>query len=558
MGGAVNDETARSERILELMSLPDTGAADPAEVKRSLAFIHDQLAGTEPPADDERADLERRLKDALWSDFSAADWITPRFLNKEGKPKFALVPTATAYARVWPAVFYDWQRSRDLARMAARLRLDKEKADGAVRAQEPHAENVLCAAVARRLDPLLDVVGREPDGSTWERVADWLEAHQLPEGARKVRSEKWSAERWCDPFFTARVLAQATWEEELKDGLSRASVPGMNLPLVGDLVAMASDLARAQKKLALTDADGWTLQGKSKGKGGKERERIGEVLPSIDGQLVKPELLKNMTAHLLLRELLTLTHQQRVTGSLWDRSDVGCSNVDKVVIHGGWGRAAELLNMKKNKATEVRETAFALSALRLRSQALGEGQLVGVWERTHGDATGPHRTVAYRGQHALVELTLMGPLGSSFIHQLDTRKGHDKRIVPVPVPSLLPPLVGSRNEHSGQLWLQLLLMRRFRDLASDLAEAGGVVIEDRDWKTLLDEAELRAGLLPSVRDAWINGTANDAPVLKAAPGGRFDLGDAYQKEREFILSGVEEGKAKAKAAMAARRRRGGK
>lgn len=539
----MSDDPIRAALFPKVIFSPDTPEADPAEVARSLAFIDDQLADTERPTDAERADLERRLKAELWADVAVVDWLLARHQNEEGKPRFELIPTATAYARVWPGVFYEWQRSRGLARMAARHRLQKEKAAGDARAKEPHAENALCAAVARRLDPLLDVVGREPDGSTWERVADWLEAHQLPEGAGKVRSEKWSAERWCDPFFTARVLAQATWEEELKDGLSRASVPGMNFPLVGDLVAMASDLSRAQKKLALTDADGWTLQGR-----GKKRERIGEVLPSIDGQLVKPELLKNMTAHLLLRELLTLTHQQRVTGSLWDRSEVGCSNVDKVVIHGGWGRAAELLNMKKNKATEVRETALALSALRLRSQTLGEGQLVGVWEREKG----------HRGQKAVVELALMGPLGSTFIHQLDTRKGHDKRIVPVPVPSLLPPLVGSRNEHSGQLWLQLLLMRLFRDLAGDLAEAGGVVIEDRDWKDLLDEAELRAGLLPSVRDAWINGTANDAPVLKAAPGGRFDLGDAYQKEREFILSGVEEGKAKAKAAMAARRRRGGK
>lgn len=500
------------------------------EDPESLTFLEDRFAEMDEddrPTDKERHDLSLRV-DAACHPITDADWILVIQTLPDGGRRVFAKPRTAAMARVWPTVLYDWQRSRDLASMATSARLKKETAEGNAKAREPHAADALRASVARRLAALLDIVGREPDENTSSRVSDWLEAHGLPDGGRFVREQNWEAARWADPLFVARVLAQVTWKEETQEGLSRASVPGMNLAVVGDLAR-----ARTAHGLLL-DGGGWVIKD-------RRGARIGAVAPSIDSQLVKPELLKNATTQMLIRVLLTLAHQQRVTGSLHDRPDTSCTNADKVFIVGGWRRAAQLLGMSWHRATEVREATLALAALRLRTPE-GEGQVLSYWEQ-HG----------HRGQQALLELTLSGPLGSHYVHKLDPKK-HDRRIVPVPVPSLLPPFVGKPNERGGELMLQLLMMMRFRDLGGELMDAGGIPLEARDWKQLLDEAELRSSLLPTLRDAWQAGKGDAPPILKEAHGGRFDLGDRYANERAFIVAGVEHGREKAKQAMARRRR----
>ncbi len=428
-------------------------SALPPDTLKSLVVLDDQRRGEDPesltfladridamseearPSDAERADLDRRLKSELWP-INDADWIVVIEALPDGGRRVYASPRTAAMKRVWPAVFYDWQRSRDLAGIATRERLKQEKAQGDTKASEHHAEGVLRAAVARRLDALLDVGGREPNNETGERVAAWLAEHGLPGGAASVRASAWNAEKWADPLHSARVLALSVWTEELRDSLSRASVPGMNLMVVGDLARVRA----AQGMLPLAGAGGWTITD-------KDGNRIGELGPSIDGRLVRPDVLQNVATQMLVRVMLSLTHQQRITGSQWNRPDAACSNTDKVLIEGGRARLAKLMGMKESKGTEVWEAVEALSAVRLRLQGMGEGQLLAYWKHEK----------AHRNQKSVVELALMGPLGSNYVHELDPRK-HDRRIVPVPVPLRLFPFVGGRNEWGGQLMLQLLLV----------------------------------------------------------------------------------------------------
>jgi len=159
----VSDETMTDDVWPSLMAWT---ARRETEDPASLTFLDDRI-GEMPeaarPTREEKESLDDKLRRAL-APISDADWIVVIDQLPGGRRVFA-APRSASLARVWPVVFYDWQRSRDLARMAARHRLQKEATEGDAKAEEPHAENVLCAAVARRLDPLLDVVGREPDGS---------------------------------------------------------------------------------------------------------------------------------------------------------------------------------------------------------------------------------------------------------------------------------------------------------------------------------------------------------------------------------------------------------
>lgn len=506
------------------------------EDPESLTFLADRIAAMSEearPSDTERADLDRRLKAALWP-ITDTDWIVAIEALPDGGRRFYASPRTTALWRVWPTVFYDWQKTRPLDAIAARAWLKKEADAGDANARTPQAESVLRAAVARRLGALLDVVGREPDDTTGERVASWLADHGLPGEAGNIRENKWEATRWTDPLFTARLLALVLWKGEISASLSSVSIPGMPLPVVGRMARART----AQGVLPLDGEGGWTIKD-------ERGRRIGAMVPAIADQLVKPELLQGVASGLLLRFCIAKTHLQRVTRSRWDTPAASCDNVDKLMIDGGWTHLAEHLGMTPNKAPELREVATALAALRLDSQHIGEGQLFGWFMGRDG----------HRGQRALLELTLMGPLGANYVHQLDSNKGHDKRIVPVPVPSLLPPMVGRKNDYGGLLMLQLLLLRTFREKGRDLIDAGGVLIDPVEWRTLIDEAGLRPSIQPAVLEAWRNGTANAPPILKDAPGGRLDLGDAYGAERAFIVDGIEAGKAKALEAIVRRRKR---
>lgn len=527
---------ARSERIMELLSLPDTEPADSDEIARSLAFIPDRLASmAAPPTDAERADLERRLKDALWADYSAADWMAPRFLNHEGKPKFALIPTAAAYERVWSAVVRSWLMDHAPA-MAVRDQLRGAADEGSARAKAPHVFDVLMSDVRVRWKGLVEVIETAADETITARVADWLEKCQLPQGAAYVRGERWSDDRWADLLFAARILARLTWIDETERKMSLAWHPAISLPLV-DLLALTR---HAQKALPLDGENSWSLV---VAKGSAPTRTIGRVA-EIDDRLMSR--LEGATLLRLFLFMVNTVHRQRITRAMWNQPDRLTDNVDRLLLEeGGWSGLAGELGLAANMGGQVRDAADVFESIRLDVQGEKDARLF-LWEPMAQVEKTRLRGAAHSGRSAGLMLEVLGPLASYYVVTLDRK--HDRSLVPVPAPECAPPLKGRKNDHGGLLMLQLLLMRTFRKQAEMLATAGGIVITPAEWLRLLDEAKLRRSILPTVQESWRAGYRGAPPMLKDTPGGLLDLTDSYDNPRRFIIESVADGKAKAEQA----------
>jgi len=549
----VSDEKARESLFPRWVFDPTNHAdADPDELERALAFVPAQLERLAvPPTDEERKALDEKLRAALLADFAGNDWLGVR----ERRPDqtgwvgdhVSIIPTAAASARVWPVGFREWLLVHAPA-MAARDEVRAAAEKGSAKAKAPHSFDVLKSAVDFRWKALVEVIGTSPDETTGARVADWLKHHGLSGGATYVRRAEHAAERWADLLFVARVLAQATWKDETEELMSGASHPAVSVPVV-------SILATARRAQGSLLGDEWELLA-DKPRRGKTVHTIGKVA-GVDPKLLS--LLDDSTLLDLAIFMVNQVHRQRITREMYGHPGRMTDNVDKLVVVGGWPALTAALEMPASMRGKVANTADLFAGLRLDAPGLGEAKLF-QWSplRSTKDQNGITRAVTHRGGgHSRLELTLLGPLGSYYVHQLDPMK-HNRSLSPVPLWQQPPPLPGRKNDRAGLKMLMLLLLKHFRKNAAALATVGGVEIDRATWGDLLDEAKLRPSILPAVLKGWKEGFDGRPPVLTEKTGGLYDLAPAHKPERDFIIESFNVGKAKAKAAALKAKRGGGR
>ncbi len=100
-------------------------------------------------------------------------------------------------------------------------------------------------------------------------------------------------------------------------------------------------------------------------------------------------------------------------------------------------------------------------------------------------------------------------------------KGEKRRLIPMPK---LPPLIGSNNTHSAQVFLQFLFLEEFSDQSRTFAEKGYAYFP---WEKSM-ELGLEAGIskvsLPRIVNGWLeHGFLEKNETQKD----EYVLGDAY-------------------------------
>jgi hypothetical protein len=446
------------------------------------------------------------------------------------------------FAWHWPEVLRGWLTT-NAERLAARAALlsaaNQEKNPDAL-AAEAVAEGRLEQAVrelmpsaikAVRVPPRegLEALGGKSMFALDAALADFIAGLTL-NGAREAANdwrEKWRAdwsqartpgepacwERWADPLRIPRVLARVLWtldvRPKLERELGRKDAAGVIAPVLTSLVSAS----RRGVQVELFEDKARILD--------KRGQVVGEVRvgPTIDGQVIRLNALGTLAAQRLLRFAIWEGYEKR-----YIREE---PNFAELWVDGGWQALAKKFGQTAGKATkEIREAAYALDAISIDTPR-GIGRIFAVHEHKPGP-----------GRPARVEMHLLGPLRPGYVtdelalHRL----AEDKRIVPVPMPNKLPPMVGRENEWASQAQMQLLALRELRTHAEELATNGAVEISEKRWRELAEEASLPLRLVAEVLGAFVGGNA-DAPAFLTRPKGwTFNLADAYGAERKAILS----------------------
>lgn len=556
------------------------------EDPESLTFLDDrigELPAAARPTHEERERLKKALEEAL-APVSDADWIVNIDQLPEGGRRFFAAPRSASLARVWPAVFRAWQLAHVPAIAARALLLDAHDSDGDERTKHEKAEATLAAAIRDELPELLTVVGEPPHPDARARAVEWLRARPLrgvKTYARKVARTAWASEEWADPWKAALFIGGALWKLKVRDELPAFARPGLPSELVTNLNGfnhMQGDMVRGleRSKTMGRPVQSWTDAPKRgtpvvgldipvvKGRTGKSR------LTVIDPQSMKPELLRGLPAKRLLRFVMHRSHE------LYEETGVLELSL-RITVRGGWTQLAEELGMGRGEkaAKTVELTAKHLQAAWVRTPLGIEGGLFVL-------------TVDHSGTRDdwSVSLTIDREGWLSPRYSARLLQGKSPKLVPTPLPSLMPPFVGRPNEHGAQADLQLLVLRELRLKAPELVKRKGVVITKARWEALLKEVGLpllvtredeltkkrtKQELLPELLDAWTKGdkafqdfaaqrkalaeeAGKPAPTLeelaeawKADPvgvppfitldGERVDLTPFYAAERRFIIEG---------------------
>jgi hypothetical protein len=567
MNDPANDPTDEGKRELEAwgVNLPTALPELQEQVERAVvetrtreaatraAFLEEKIADLPPaerPTPEERGDLARRLMEAAEA---AVLSLTIEVEGQERPPVVSYVrgesPAQAAdfratLARIWPDVLTGWRvehaerlAARDVLLKAANREKDRDElaalpeAEGrleqAIRRVTPRARAAVRAPSAEELPILGERDGMfAPDADLADFIAD-LALTGAKEAAEDWR-KKWRADwaqapfpaqphqcrnRWADSLRLPRVLARVLWplavRPEFERERERRDSAGVIAPVLTGLVSVSRRGAQVdlfENKARILDQRGRV---------------VGELRmgPTIDGSLIKLSALGTLAAQRLLRFAIWEGYEKRYIR--------GEPNFAELWVEGGWKALAEKFGQKAGKATqEIREAAYALDAICIDTPR-GVGRIFAVHEHKPGP-----------GRPARVEMHLLGPLRPGYVTDelAAHRIAEDKRIVPVPMPSKLPPMAGRENEWAPQAQLQLLSMREFRTHAEELADRGTVEIPEKRWRDLAEEAAVPLRILAEVLGAFVAGK-EDAPAFLTRPKAwDFSLADAYETERKAILS----------------------
>ena len=321
---------------------------------------------------------------------------------------------------------------------------------------------------------------------------------------------------WPDPVPLARLVAQALWTAEtgLRLDLAKRHGPGLAPFAVTAVAAIAARGTQTELGLDKERERAEFVQGRS-GKTVAALVRIAEIDPSV----VDRSRLGTLDAHRFMRWVISETHRQKY--------QLGLACPNEIVLMGGYGALAERLGIEGGgkRVADLRSIVETFSHTSVYVGSI----LTSLLSREYDDAR--------RNKPSKLKLTASGPFAPGFFSEwADRLPRGPKQIVPVPLASMLPPLVGRERDQAAQAQLQQLTLREIRARADEYVTLGGALsIDDRIWADLSNEAELPRTLLPEVLDAWHRG--NERPAFLVREGGIYRLGPAYWREHRTIWEG---------------------
>lgn len=524
----------------EAAALDAEAAAHPGgTLAQELASIY----GIEPPV---KADRLRWILPTL-ADWNYSTLLDPRWSDEENLYRAAL-------AFHWPRAWDTWRTANATNGRRLAVRGELARADAGEVAKLPAAEPQLvawlevesCRPVPGKPDwrePLPEADGMYGQDAALAAHLDTIDRGQA-EKYRKSWREAWAAEKaqqtipgaeprtraevWRDVLHVDRVLAHVGWVAFLRPALlehlaaktRRKDAPGLVYPVLTSLVSVSRRGAQTE----LFDPQT-----------ARFRDHRGQVVgelrmgPAIDGRLISIEALGLLETQRFVRWLVHAGYEKRFI-----RLE---PNFAELWTEGSWHTlAAAVMGTKpeqigRNVAERFQEAAYALAAVSIDTPK-GIGQIYAVHHHRGGG----------RGNPSRIEHHLVGPMRPGYVQEelAANRVAENKWIVPVPMPSMLPPMTGHNRQWPSQGLLQLLGMREFRIHAETLAKRGTVSIPEKRWQQLADEASLPARMLDDVLGVFVAGKDDAPPFLTRPDGGwNFGLADGYGKERAAILSAAK-------------------
>lgn len=532
----------------ELVDLVDLVTADVDPT--AFSFVSDrlrELPEDAQPTPAEREALARRTLAALLTPDGRVEddcWFIVSQTNATGTEVVRfMAPRSAAQARVWPSVFREWQLER-VPGLAARATLRAFHDDP--NAAKPAAEGELARAIQTALPSLLAALGDPPAEDANARVIEWVKARPTMaafarELAKQIRER--TADTWADPWTAARFIGGALWPT-LRNNLPSYSRPGLPSDVLLNLATARhlqrdTELSRQRSKVKGAEVTTWAVTRDGKAV-------VGLDVSSFEASLLDPKLLRGLTLHKLLRFVMHRSHDQYVE---LGGGDAALAQAIRVTVRGGWrGLAKEIgEGAGANAARRTELTARALQAAWVRT-SVGEGGLLMV----HHEHRSPGRP-----SEVTITLNEKGPFSPFFaVRELH---GRSTKIIPIPLPSLMPPMVGRYNEHGAIANLQWLVLRELGLKATQLVEYGGVAIPRKRWEELLTESGVPIPLLDELLKAWCDGDKkNNVHAFITREGDMVNLAPAYEKERLFLEDGGKLSLTGKRRGRAPQRLRGGK
>lgn len=255
-------------------------------------------------------------------------------------------------------------------------------------------------------------------------------------------------------------------------------------------------------------------------------DRGRRVARFVPPQLADDDTLRIMTA--ISRLSATRVMRWAVWTAYGQRFHEELENPHVLTLPGGISALARVLGLGPSGSTreELVLALEALASIRIDTP------------RSDGRVFSWNERKAVGRREAMLDAVVFGPLRPDYIDD-QIGRGDERRLVPIPLPQHLPALVGRTNEHPAQAYLQLLVMRHFRQHASQLAERGSVELDRAKLAKLLDESGTPARLLNAVLEAYFTGegTAPGPKQLVNVGPGVVDLHPgAFGAERESIIA----------------------
>lgn len=371
------------------------------------------------------------------------------------------------------------------------------------------------------------------------RAAEYSKSPFALSVCKKKQYNLWFDASVVPPVPFAKVLADVLWRDRLAARFTRRDSAGVCEPVLTSLVGASRRGAQIELisgHAELTDF---------------KKQPIGSIR-TIDRGQEGPEMLN--LQFVSLSALSHLVSQRFFRWLMWQAYEKHwideAQNSNIIEIYGGIPALAEAVGGGVgNKAQlQVRQTLETLSALWLKGPT-GEGRVFAHYMRS-----------AYRGHQAKIEMHLIGPWRPDYIARelANENKPENKRLVPVPLPKLMPPFSGRENEWAAQANLQLLVLRELRQNAPEYLKSGGVPISPKRWDQLADEASVPKRTVPDVISAYSAGD-KDYPPFLSDDGKRYALTDHYAAERRAILAAADDiANGKRRGRASARKRRGDK